>query len=249
MLKVSIATITYNSSSTLKETILSVINQDYPNVEYIIKDGGSTDETINIAETFKNKIHKIVSEKDAGLYDALNKAIDLCTGEIIGFIHSDDILIDHSVISDIANIFEKEKCDGLYANLYYVNRFDTSKIIRKWNSGKYKDGMFLSGWMPPHPTFFVKKECYENFGKFNLQLKSAADYELMLRFIHKNKIKISYLDKYIIKMRAGGQSNINLQNRLLANKEDRMAWKINSLKPNFYTLTWKPIRKILQYFL
>jgi len=249
MLKVSIATITYNSSSTLKETILSVINQDYPNIEYIIKDGGSTDETINIAETFRNKIHRIVSEKDAGLYDALNKAIDLCTGEIIGFIHSDDILIDHSVISEIANIFEKEKCDGLYANLYYVNRFDTSKIIRKWNSGKYKDGMFLSGWMPPHPTFFVKKECYENFGKFNLQLKSAADYELMLRFIHKNKIKISYLDNYIIKMRAGGQSNINLRNRLLANKEDRMAWKINNLKPNFYTLTWKPIRKILQYFL
>ena len=148
----------------------------------------------------------------------------------------------------INSLFEKTNCDGVYADLFYVDKENTNKITRKWKSGEYSEGMFVNGWMPPHPTFFVKKECYTQFGEFNLQFTSSADYELMLRFIHKNKIKLSYLPEFIIKMRVGGKSNITTKNRVIANLEDRKAWEVNELKPRFYTLYLKPFRKILQFF-
>jgi len=245
-LKVSIITITYNSESTLSETIVSVLNQTYKDIEYIIVDGASTDDTISIIHSYKDKISKFISEKDKGLYDALNKAIKLCTGDVIGIIHSDDFYTDNEVIAKIAKLFKSNQCDAVYADLYYVDKNDTNKIFRKWKSGIYKHGMFLKGWMPPHPTFFVKREIYNKHGLFNLQLKSAADYELMLRFIHKHKIKLTYLPEFIIKMRVGGKSNVSIKNRLRANSEDRKAWKINGLKPHFYTLYAKPLRKIVQ---
>jgi glycosyltransferase involved in cell wall biosynthesis len=245
--KVSIITICYNAAATIEDTIQSVLRQDYPQLEYIIKDAGSTDDTLKIVAKYKERIAQVIVEKDKGLYDGLNRGIDAASGEVIGFLHSDDFYIHDKVISDVVSVFDKEKCDAVYADLYYVDRKDTKKIIRKWKSGKYKEGLFLEGWMPPHPTFFVKKECYSRYGVFNLELKSAADYELMLRFIHKHKIRLGYLPEYIIKMRAGGKSNVSLANRIFANKEDRFAWKINDLSPKFYTLTWKPIRKIFQY--
>lgn len=245
-MKVSIITITYNSESTLIETIDSVLNQTYKDIEYIIVDGASTDDTISIIHSYKDKISKFISEKDKGLYDALNKAINLCTGDVIGIIHSDDFYTDNEVIAKIAKLFKSNQCDAVYADLYYVDKIDTNKIFRKWKSGIYKHGMFLKGWMPPHPTFFVKREIYPKYGLFNLQLKSAADYELMLRFIHKYKIKLAYLPEFIIKMRVGGKSNVSIKNRLRANSEDRKAWKINGLKPHFYTLYAKPLRKIVQ---
>lgn len=248
MSKISIITITYNSSKTIEQTIKSVLNQSYTNIEYIIVDGQSTDNTLEIVNKYKDQISKIVSEKDNGIYDALNKAIKLATGEIIGILHSDDFYINASVIEKIAYTFDKEKSDGVYANLYYVNKDNTDKIIRKWNSGKYTSNSFINGWMPPHPTFFVKKECYNTFGSFNLDFKTSADYELMLRFIQKHKIKLAYLPEYIIKMRLGGQSNITTKNRIIANIEDRKAWEINGLKPRFYTLYLKPLRKLLQFF-
>lgn len=248
MLKVSIITITYNSGATLRDTIESVVNQTYPNVEYIIVDGLSKDNTLAIVEEYKNKIAKVVSEKDHGLYDALNKGIGLATGDIIGLIHSDDFYTNPQVIERVVKTLTEQKTDGLYADLYYVDKDDTNRIFRKWKSGNYKHGMFLNGWMPPHPTFFVKRECYEKFGKFNLLFKSAADYELMLRFIHKYQIKLSYLPEFIIKMRVGGKSNVTLKNRIRANQEDRKAWKINGLKPRIYTLYAKPLRKIVQLF-
>ena len=245
-MKVSIITITYNSASTLETTIQSVISQTYKNIEYIIVDGNSSDNTLEIAK--KYKIEKLVSEKDNGLYDALNKGISMATGDVIGILHSDDFYTNNNVIEKIVSVFEKNNCAGVYADLFYVDKDDTNKIKRKWKSGQYSDGMFLKGWMPPHPTFFVKKECYTKFGTFDLQFKSAADYELMLRFIHKNKIKICYLPEFIIKMRVGGKSNITTKNRVLANLEDRKAWEVNQLKPKFYTLYLKPLRKILQFF-
>ncbi len=245
-MKISIITITYNSASTLETTIQSVISQTYKNIEYIIVDGNSSDNTLEIAK--KYKIEKLVSEKDNGLYDALNKGISMATGDVIGILHSDDFYTNNNVIEKIVSVFEKNNCAGVYADLFYVDKDDTNKIKRKWKSGQYSDGMFLKGWMPPHPTFFVKKECYTKFGTFDLQFKSAADYELMLRFIHKNKIKICYLPEFIIKMRVGGKSNITTKNRVLANLEDRKAWEVNQLKPKFYTLYLKPLRKILQFF-
>lgn len=247
-MKVSIITTTYNSASTIEHTIQSVLNQSYTNIEYIIIDGVSTDGTLDILNRYKERLNKIISEKDTGIYDALNKGIDLATGDVIGILHSDDFYTGSDVIENVVNTFDQNKCDGLYANLYYVDKDDTNKIKRKWHSGNYSDGAFLNGWMPPHPTFFVKKEIYNKFGKFNLQFATAADYELMLRFIHKNKIKLAYLNKFIVKMRIGGKSNDTLKSRITANMDDRKAWEVNGLKPRFYTLTLKPLRKIFQFF-
>ncbi|MES2516171.1 MAG: glycosyltransferase family 2 protein [Bacteroidota bacterium] len=247
-MKVSIITITYNSEATLRDTIESVLDQSYGDIEYIIVDGKSTDGTLAIVDSYKSRIAKVVSEKDKGLYDALNKGIALATGDIIGIIHSDDFYTNKHVITNIVKTIEINNADGAYADLYYVDKDDTNKIFRKWKSGNYRHGMFVNGWMPPHPTFFVKRSVYEKHGSFNLSLVSAADYELMLRLIHKNKIKLAYLPEFIIKMRVGGKSNVSLKNRLRANNEDRKAWKINGLNPRFYTLYAKPLRKIIQLF-
>lgn len=247
-MKVSLITITYNSEATLEDTIRSVTGQSYPDIEYIIVDGGSTDRTLSIVDAYRSRISGFVSEKDHGLYDALNKGIAMASGELIGIIHSDDFYTDNTVIEKMVQTILQTGADAAYADLYYVDKNDTNLIFRKWKSGHYKHGMFLRGWMPPHPTFFAKKSCYEQFGSFNLGLVSAADYELMLRFIHKHRIKLAYLPEFIIKMRVGGKSNVSLKNRIRANREDRKAWKINGLKPNPLTLYMKPLRKIIQLF-
>lgn len=248
MLKISIITITYNSEDTIEQTLQSVIEQSYPNIEYIVVDGKSNDNTLKILETYKSHIQVLLSEKDSGLYDALNKGIALASGDVIGFLHSDDFYVNNAVIQKYADTFLAGDYDAVYSDLFYVDKTDSNKIIRKWKSGLYKKGMFLNGWMPPHPTFFVKKKVYEAYGHFNLDFKTAADYELMLRFIHKHRIRLGYLPEFTVNMRVGGKSNVSLKNRIIANLEDRRAWKINGLTPRFYTLYVKPLRKILQFF-
>jgi glycosyltransferase len=245
--KVSIITVCYNSAKTIEDTIQSVINQTYNNIEYIIVDGLSTDNTLEIVNKYQDKIAKVISEKDAGLYDAINKGIDLATGDIVANINSDDFYIDNNVIADVVAKMEEKKSDTLYADLYYVDAIDTNKVTRNWVSGAYKKGMFFKGWMPPHPTFFVRKSVYDKYGKFNLELKSAADYEIMLRFIHKHECSICYLPRVVVRMRVGGVSNVNLINRLKANREDKRAWEMNGLKPKPYTLIFKPLSKVLQF--
>lgn len=248
MIKVSVVTVTYNSAETIEDTIKSVINQDYNNIEYIIIDGVSNDNTLQIVDKYKHKIAKVISEKDAGIYDAISKGINLATGEVVVALNSDDMYASNDVISSVVEVFKNTHADAVYGDLNYVDRNDTNKIIRKWKSGNYKKGQFLKGWMPAHPTFFVKKHCYQNYGSFDLRLKSAADYELMLRFIHVHEIKLAYLPKLIVNMRAGGQSNVSFKNRFKANREDKKAWEINGLKPGFFTLIRKPLSKIKQYF-
>lgn len=245
--KVSIITVCYNSASTIKDTIESVVSQTYNNIEYIIIDGKSSDNTLEIVNKYQDKITKIISEKDNGFYDAINKGIKLARGEIIAVLNSDDLYEDNQVIENIVALFGKEKLDACYSDLVYVDRINTKKITRTWKSGYYKDGMFFKGWMPPHPTFFVKKEIYKQFGDFNLEFKSAADYELMLRFIHKHKIKLGYLPRVIVRMRIGGMSNASLINRIKANREDKKAWVINGIKPKSFTLLFKPLSKIGQF--
>lgn len=248
-MKVSIITITYNSSATVEDTLRTVVSQDYPNLEYIIIDGKSKDKTLEIVEKYKHGIAKVVSEKDKGLYDALNKGIKQATGDIIGMLHSDDLYANDQVISKVVKKFEEDPTiEGVYADLVFVNRNDVNKVMRTWNSGEYEEDAFVRGWMPPHPTFFVKKECYEKFGGFNTELKLSADYELMLRLIHKNKIKLAYLNEVIVKMRMGGVSNVSFFVKLKANIEDKMAWKLNGMKPGVLTMLMKPLRKIGQYF-
>ncbi len=246
-MKISVITATYNSASTIESSLLSFINQDYENKELIIIDGGSTDETLSIIEKYKLAVTTIISEKDNGIYDALNKGISLATGDVIAILHSDDFYIHNHVLSKVIETFIAYKSDSVYGNLIYVDRIDTNRIIRKWISGNYIHGKFIQGWMPPHPAFFAKKECYNRYGKFNLSLRSSADYELMLRFLHKHKISTAYLNEFLVKMRIGGQSNVSLKNRIKANREDKLAWELNDLKPAFYTLFFKPLRKLIQF--
>jgi len=246
--KVTIITVAFNSEKTIEDTINSVISQSYPNIEYIIIDGKSTDNTLKICHQYKTQISVLKSQKDKGIYDAMNKGIELATGDIVGILNSDDFYTDDNVITDIVNNFMQSNAKAVYANLVYVDSDNTNQIKRTWTAGKYKPNSFLKGWMPPHPTFFLTKDCYTKFGKYTLKLKSAADYELMLRMIHKHQIPLSYLNRVIIKMRVGGVSNASITNRLKANKEDRMAWEMNNLKPNKLTLIQKPLSKLTQFF-
>ena len=246
-MKVSLITISYNSADTISDTIQSVASQSYSDIEYIVVDGASKDATLKIISDHSAYIHKHISEADKGIYDGMNKGLQLASGDIIGILNSDDVYADKEVIQDIVALFEKDYCDAVYADLVYVDRHDLNKTIRYWKAKAYHEGDFKKGWMPPHPTFFVRRKIYEQYGYFNLDLKSAADYEIMLRFIHKHKIKISYLPRVIVKMRAGGQSNVTLKNRIKANREDKKAWLINGLKPGPFTLIRKPLSKLFQF--
>lgn len=247
-MKVSLITVCYNSAKTIESTITSVLGQTYADIEYIIIDGKSTDDTLSIVNRYENRIAKVVSEKDNGIYDAINKGIQVSTGELVGILNADDFYIDNKVIEDVVAAVEKYQVDSLYADLYYVDAINTNKVIRNWKSGAYKRENFLYGWMPPHPTFFVKRMAYDNYGLFNLDLKSAADYELMLRFLYKNRLSSHYLNRPLVRMRVGGMSNASFKNRVKANLEDRKAWKINGMRPYPFTLLFKPLRKIKQYF-
>ncbi|MFM7234889.1 MAG: glycosyltransferase family 2 protein [Flavobacteriales bacterium] len=247
-MKVSIITITYNSAETLEDTIQSVLSQDYPNVEYIIVDGSSKDDTLAIVERYRKSIAVVLSEPDKGIYDAMNKGVRLATGDVIGILNSDDFYADSTVVTDVVANLSQTNADACYADLVYVDRNETSRIVRTWKSGSYRQGRFLEGWMPPHPTFFVKRSIYQMHGLYSTELRSSADYELMLRFVHKHGIRMCYLPRVITRMRAGGQSNVTLRNRWRANREDRLAWKMNGLRPGLFTLIRKPLSKLLQYF-
>lgn len=246
--KISIITATYNSANTVRDTLESVAKQSYSNVEHLIVDGLSKDNTLEIVQRYPH-VAKVISEKDKGIYDAMNKGVELATGDIVGILNSDDFYAHEDVLEDVMDLFEDESIDCVYADLQYVDAVNTSKVVRTWISGNYKKEKFLYGWMPPHPTFFVRKELYQELGKFNLSLRSAADYELMLRFLFKYSKKAAYLSDIIVKMRAGGMSNASIKNRFRANGEDRIAWKLNGLKPYFFTTWLKPIRKITQYII
>lgn len=245
--KISIITATFNNEFSIESTIQSVLNQTYKNIEYIIIDGKSTDNTLEIIKNYADNISKVVSEKDYGIYDALNKGLLNATGEIIGFLHADDLFYDEYVLEKISDAFENYNVGAVYGNLQYVSKNETDKIIRNWISGDYKYSKLKKGWMPPHPTFYVKKDVYERFGNFNTKYKISADYDLMMRFIGLNKIDIKYLNEYFVKMRVGGKSNKSLRNIFLKMRED-----LNSMKKNkiggFYTLFMKNISKLPQFF-
>jgi glycosyltransferase len=246
-MKVSIITATYNSAATVADTLHSIQKQTYPAIEHIIIDGLSNDNTLQIVSGF-NHVQQVVSEKDTGIYDAMNKGITYATGDIIGILNSDDFYPAENIIEEVVKIFNTTNCDALYGDLVFVDAIETNKIYRRWIAGTYSDQLFLKGWMPPHPTFFVRKEIYNQYGKFNTTLKSSADYELMVRLLYLHKIKVGYLHGTLVHMRIGGQSTKSLSNRLKANYEDYQAWRLNSLKPKWYTLLLKPIRKIKQFY-
>lgn len=247
-MKISVITATYNSAETVRDTLTSIRLQDYSDIEHIIVDGRSSDGTLEIVAGFPH-VAKIVSEKDNGIYDAMNKGIELATGDVIGILNSDDIYIDHSVLSAVAKAFGDPAVMTVYADLQYVQADNLDRVKRTWITGPFRKRSFYYGWMPPHPTFFVRKEVYERTGLFNTDLRTAADYELMLRILVKYGVPAFYIPRVMVKMRAGGVSNASFGNRLRANREDRLAWKLNGLKPYFFTLYLKPLRKITQFII
>ena len=245
-MKVSLITVVYNGVDTIRDTIESILAQTYPTIEYIIIDGGSTDGTVELVKSYGTRIAQFVSEPDKGLYDAMNKGIKLATGEVIGLLNADDFYRHHEVIAHVVDTFNRSKSDAVYGDMLYVDRGDLYKVKRYFRSGWYKPGAFKWGWMPGHLSFFAKKRLYDKLGLFRLDLKSAADYELMLRFIHKHKISLTYMDETTIVMREGGVSNGSISNWLRGNLEDRRAWELNDLKPYPFTLFLKPLRKVTQ---
>jgi len=247
-MKISIITVTYNSERTIEQTIQSVLSQDYPNIEYIIIDGLSSDQTLSLIKKYESKISRLISEKDHGIYDALNKGINLATGDIVAILHSDDFYAHNRVISKYVDVFTQSAADAVYADLNYVDAQNTHRVVRKWVSGIYQPHLFYEGWMPPHPTFLIKTNILKQKGLYNTSFKTAADYELMLRMILGHQISLAYLNEVTVLMRTGGQSNVSIKNRIQANIEDRKAWKINGLKPKWYTLFKKPLGKIFQFF-
>jgi glycosyltransferase len=250
-MKISIITVCRNSEKYLRTAIESVLWQSYSDIEYIIVDGNSIDNTVNIIKEYEPKFNgrlKWISEPDKGIYDAMNKGISMSSGDIIGILNSDDLYCNKDSVAMIADCFTVYGCEAVYGDLLYVDADNTHKRKRYWKAGNYKPHSFKYGWMPPHPTFFVKKIIYDKYGLFRTDFKSAADYEFMLRVVHKEQINITYIPHVLVKMRAGGMSNANLSHRIAGNREDKRAWQINQLKPFWFTFSLKPIRKILQYF-
>ena len=246
--KISIITVSFNSAKTIKETIESILIQDYNNIEYIIIDGGSSDETINIVKSYSEKISYFISEKDNGIYDAMNKGIKAATGDIVGILNSDDFYPNSFVLSNVAKSFKKYNCDAVYGDLVYVKAKDTTQIKRYWQAGNYNTSKIKNGWMLPHPTFFVKKVMYDRYGLYNTDLKSAADYEMILKLLYKENISVQYIPMILVKMRMGGASNSTFLNRIRANQEDGLAWTKNQLNKPMFVRIKKPLQKVIQFF-
>ena len=247
MTTISIITAVRNGAGTIRNCIQSVSGQSYPS-EHIIVDGGSTDETPAIIGEFRSAVARHISEPDQGIYDAMNKGIRLAAGDVIGILNADDIYAHSGVLAEVARVFEDKQVDACYGDLNYVDSTDTSRIVRSWRSGAFTQKSFYRGWMPPHPTFFVRGKIYEKYGDFKLDMGSAADYELMLRFLLRYRIPTVYIPEVLVLMRTGGVSNASFANRIKANRMDREAWRVNGIKPRPWTLWMKPLRKIHQYF-
>jgi glycosyltransferase len=249
---ITVITPVYNGSPTIRDCLASV-NCQTVKVEHIIIDGNSTDDTLDIVRAH-SPAARIVSEADKGIYDAMNKGIGIATGEIVGILNADDFYASPQVLAKVVRMFDDPDLDACYGDLLYVADDSPSgessasfRTVRYWKSGAFNADKFYNGWMPPHPTFFVRRRIYERYGCFNCAIGTSADYELMLRFLLKHRIPASYIPEILVKMRTGGASNASIAGRLRANLMDRNAWRVNDLTPYPWTLTLKPLRKIFQY--
>lgn len=244
---ISIITPAFQSEKTIGQCLSSVSKQSYGPLEHIVVDGLSKDKTPDIVLSFPH-VHSFISEADTGMYYAINKGIHKSSGDIIGILNSDDFYVNNQVIEKVMKMFDSRPVDAVYGDLNYVDKDDIHKVVRKWRSGEYNKDRFLQGWMPPHPAFFIRKTCYQKFGSFNTGFSISADYELMLRMLYQHEISCAYLPEVLVAMRTGGKSNISWKARWKANQEDRLAWKVNGLKPGPFTLWMKPLSKVGQFF-
>jgi glycosyltransferase involved in cell wall biosynthesis len=227
--KVSIITVSYNSEKTIRDTIQSVLSQDYLDIEYIVIDGASNDGTMKIVNQHKQHISKVVSEPDQGIYDAMNKGIALAEGDVIGFLNSDDMYVSSSSISELMTPIKTHGVDASFADLVVVDAVETEKIVRYYDSSYFSPKKFRFGWMPAHPTFFAKKSAYKLAGNYSLDYQIAADYEILVRMLFVHRLKYAYIQKPLVKMRKGGASSASLRSNWILNCEIVRACRSNGI--------------------
>jgi glycosyltransferase involved in cell wall biosynthesis len=248
-MKISIITVTYNCATVVENCLASVAEQLYKDVEHIIVDGASVDGTLEVLQAHRSQLAILVSEPDAGIYDAMNKGLALASGDIVGFLNADDYYAHHRVLQNVAQSFaDDHKLDACYSDLMYVDQSDASKIVRYWQSNSFVPNSFSRGWCPPHPTFFARRDVYQCFGGFDLAYRIAADIELMARFLEVRKINVKYIPEVWVKMRMGGTTNKNLRNVWVQNQEVLRALKRHGLTENALRFfAHKICSRILQY--
>jgi glycosyltransferase involved in cell wall biosynthesis len=246
-MKISVITAVRNRVATVGEALDSVQSQSWADVEHVVVDGVSTDGTLELLETRRREIAVLVSERDSGIYDALNKGLNLATGDVIGLMHSDDIYADKHVLADIAAAFDDPKIDAVYGDLNYVARNDTSRVIRRWRSGEYSRVRLAEGWMPPHPTLYLRRHVIEHWGGFDETFRIAADYDVILRYFARGRIRPAYVPRVLVKMRVGGESNRSLARVFCKSREDYVALRRNRVG-GLRTLVRKNFSKIRQFF-
>lgn len=247
-MKVSIITVTFNSAATLADTLRSVAGQTWQDTEHIIVDGASTDDTMSIVRRHSDKVAKVVSEPDRGVYDAMNKGLALSTGDIVGFLNADDMYASENALDQVVKAFSNPDVDACYADLVYVDRKDTSKVRRAWKSQVFTPWLFSNGWMPPHPTFFARRKVFKEYGYFDLSYRFAADFELMMRFLEVARIRTLYIPQVMVKMRAGGLTNSSVRNVIRGNIESYLACKKNGIQVTPFFPFRKVLSRIPQYF-
>ena len=245
---ISVITASYNSEKTIADTIDSLQMQSYDSFESIFIDGKSSDGTLDIINQCELKLKQVYSEPDDGIYQAMNKGIAYAKGDVIGFLNSDDFYADKNVLKDVEFLFKDPEVDACYGDLCYVGKQNKNKIVRHWKSEPFKPGMFQKGWVPPHPTFFARREVYEKHGGFDTSFKIAADYELLLRMVEVNRINTIYIPKVMVHMRLGGETNKSVHNIIAQNQEIWKALKMHNLNPSLWSyFTSKTRNRLSQY--
>lgn len=245
--KITVITVCFNSARTLAETLESVANQSWEGVEHIVIDGASTDGTLDIIDRYRSSLTCVQSEPDQGLYDAMNKGIQLASGDIVGFLNSDDVFADTDVLSKIAQAMQDPSVDACYGDLVYVAKEDTSKIVRYWKSRKYRHGLFGLGWVPAHPTFYARRELYQKFGDFDLDMRLAADFDILLRFFEVHRISSVYLPEVLVRMRLGGATNGSFGNVFRQNREIARAFRKYGLEMGLKPFAFKLMSRVSQF--
>ena len=244
---ISVITVSYNSYKTIPDTINSVVSQTYPNIEYIIIDGGSTDGTIELIESYGKKVTKFISEPDKGIYDAINKGIRLATGDILGILNSDDFFYNNTVIERVVESFKKGNIDSVFGDVQFVDPVKTSKVVRYYSSKNFKISKFRFGFMPAHPSFYAKRDLFEKLGYYKTDYKIAADFELMIRFLKINRVRYKYLEMPFVSMRRGGVSNKSIRSNYILNSEIARACKENGIKTNYFFIYSKYFLKLFEF--
>lgn len=247
-MKVSIITVCYNSSDHIEDAIRSVASQDYDNIEHIIVDGGSSDGTVDLLKKHNSSIAHWISEPDHGIYDAMNKGIKMATGELVGILNSDDFYYDHSIISKIAAAFQNHEIDAVYGDLIFVDPDNLDRTVRTYSSAKWNPARFARGYMPAHPTFFVRRHFYDQHGLFETDYQIAADYEMLIRLLYVNKLRYKYLPFTMVKMRKGGVSSNGIKSNIVLNKEIVRACRKHGIKTSALKIYPKYFNKVFELF-